>query len=51
MGADMKSYWRNFVDGEFVDGGYGNSGYGREKGREALWNHVQTRNVAIKLRN
>ncbi len=32
-------------------GGYGKSGYGREKGREALWNYVQTKNVAIKLRN
>ncbi len=32
-------------------GGYGNSGYGREKGREALWNYVQTKNVAIKLGN
>ncbi|MEM7693171.1 MAG: aldehyde dehydrogenase family protein [Pseudomonadota bacterium] len=31
-------------------GGYGRSGYGREKGREALWNYVQTKNVAIKLR-
>ena len=31
-------------------GGYGKSGYGREKGREALWNYVQTKNVAIKLR-
>ena len=31
-------------------GGYGQSGYGREKGREALWNYVQTKNVAIKLR-
>ena len=30
-------------------GGYGQSGYGREKGREALWNYVQTKNVAIKL--
>jgi aldehyde dehydrogenase (NAD+) len=30
-------------------GGYGLSGYGREKGREALWNYVQTKNVAIKL--
>ncbi|MEO1378812.1 MAG: aldehyde dehydrogenase family protein, partial [Pseudomonadota bacterium] len=29
-------------------GGYGKSGYGREKGREALWNYVQTKNVAIK---
>jgi acyl-CoA reductase-like NAD-dependent aldehyde dehydrogenase len=27
--------------------GYGKSGYGREKGREALWNYVQTKNVAI----
>ncbi|MEM9427838.1 MAG: aldehyde dehydrogenase family protein, partial [Pseudomonadota bacterium] len=24
-------------------GGYGKSGYGREKGREALWNYVQTK--------
>ena len=32
-------------------GGYGKSGYGREKGREALWNYVQTKNVAIKLRD
>ena len=31
-------------------GGYGKSGYGREKGREALMNYVQTKNVAIKLR-
>lgn len=31
-------------------GGYGKSGYGREKGREALWNYVQTKNVAIALR-
>jgi len=31
-------------------GGYGRSGYGREKGREALWNYVQTKNVAIKLK-
>ncbi len=30
-------------------GGFGNSGYGREKGREALWNYVQTKNIAIKL--
>ncbi|MEM6847115.1 MAG: aldehyde dehydrogenase family protein [Pseudomonadota bacterium] len=30
-------------------GGYGRSGYGREKGREALWNYVQTKNIAIKL--
>jgi aldehyde dehydrogenase (NAD+) len=30
-------------------GGYGQSGYGREKGREALWNYVQTKNVAIRL--
>ncbi len=32
-------------------GGYGKSGYGREKGREALWNYVQTKNVAIKLKS
>lgn len=30
-------------------GGIGKSGYGREKGREALWNYVQTKNIAIKL--
>ncbi|MEM9331948.1 MAG: aldehyde dehydrogenase family protein [Pseudomonadota bacterium] len=30
-------------------GGFGKSGYGREKGREALWNYVQTKNIAIKL--
>lgn len=30
-------------------GGYGLSGYGREKGREALWNYVQTKNIAIKM--
>jgi len=29
-------------------GGYGKSGYGREKGREALWKYVQTKNVAIR---
>ena len=31
-------------------GGFGKSGYGREKGREALWNYVQTKNIAIKLK-
>lgn len=31
-------------------GGYKKSGYGREKGREALWNYVQTKNVAIRLK-
>ena len=30
-------------------GGYGRSGYGREKGREALWNYVQTKNIALRL--
>ena len=30
-------------------GGYGKSGYGREKGREALYNYVQTKNVALAL--
>lgn len=30
-------------------GGYGKSGYGREKGREALLNYVQTKNIAFKL--
>ncbi len=32
-------------------GGYGKSGYGREKGREALWNYVQTKNIAIAMGN
>ena len=32
-------------------GGYGKSGYGREKGREALWNYVQTKNIAIRRRS
>ena len=31
-------------------GGYGKSGYGREKGREALYNYVQTKNIAIALK-
>ena len=31
-------------------GGFGKSGYGREKGRQALWNYVQTKNIAIRLR-
>src|SRR6056297_620978 len=35
---------------ETLFGGYGKSRYGREKGREALWNYVQTKNVAIKLK-
>ncbi|MEM9715499.1 MAG: aldehyde dehydrogenase family protein [Pseudomonadota bacterium] len=30
-------------------GGFGKSGYGREKGREALWNYVQTKNIAIRI--
>ena len=29
--------------------GFGKSGYGREKGREGLWNYVQTKNIAVKL--
>ena len=29
-------------------GGYGKSGYGREKGREALLNYVQTKNIAYR---
>ncbi len=32
-------------------GGVGLSGYGREKGQEALYNYVRTKNVAIKLQN
>jgi aldehyde dehydrogenase (NAD+) len=31
-------------------GGYGKSGYGREKGREALMNYVQTKNIAIAIK-
>lgn len=30
-------------------GGYGQPGYGRAKGREALWNWMRGRNMAIKL--
>ena len=30
-------------------GGFGKSGYGREKGREALWNYVQTKNIATRI--
>jgi len=30
-------------------GGYGKSGYGREKGREAIWNYLQTKNIAIAI--
>ncbi|MEM8758701.1 MAG: aldehyde dehydrogenase family protein [Pseudomonadota bacterium] len=30
-------------------GGVGKSGYGREKGREALWNYVRTKNIAVRL--
>ena len=30
-------------------GGYKQSGYGREKGREALMNYVQTKNIAIRI--
>lgn len=30
-------------------GGFGKSGYGREKGSEALFNYVQTKNIAIRL--
>ncbi len=30
-------------------GGVGKSGYGREKGREALLNYVQTKNIAIRM--
>ena len=31
-------------------GGLKKSGYGREKGQEALYSYVNTKNVAIKLR-
>lgn len=32
-------------------GGVGKSGFGREKGLEALYNYVRTKNVAISLKN
>lgn len=32
-------------------GGMKRSGYGREKGREALYNYLQTKNVAIRIRS
>ena len=45
------------LDSDFLDfaiyqpfGGYGKSGYGRERGREALWNYVQTKNIAYRTR-
>lgn len=39
-----------FIGGAQVPfGGYKKSGYGREKGREALKNYVQTKNIGIKL--
>jgi aldehyde dehydrogenase (NAD+) len=34
---------------ETPSGGYGKSGYGREKERDALWNYVQTKNIAMKI--
>jgi len=37
-------------DVETPFGGYGKSGFGREKGREALMNYVQTRNIGVALR-
>jgi aldehyde dehydrogenase (NAD+) len=30
-------------------GGVGKSGFGREKGQEALYNYVRTKNIAIRL--
>ncbi|MDF4927506.1 aldehyde dehydrogenase family protein [Vibrio parahaemolyticus] len=30
-------------------GGVGLSGFGREKGQEAIYSYVQTRNIAIRL--
>ncbi|WP_027256316.1 aldehyde dehydrogenase family protein [Leisingera aquimarina] len=44
----MNEWYAGGVETPF--GGYGKSGYGREKGREALWNYVQTKNIAMKLR-
>lgn len=32
-------------------GGYGKSGYGREKGRQAISNYVQTKNIAVAFRD
>ena len=31
-------------------GGFGKLGYGREKAREALWNYLQTKNIAYRTR-
>ena len=33
-----------------ADGGVGKSGFGREKGLEALRNHLRTKNIAISLK-
>ncbi|MEM7207790.1 MAG: aldehyde dehydrogenase family protein [Pseudomonadota bacterium] len=39
-----------FIGGAQVPfGGYKKSGYGREKGRDALLNYVQTKNIGIKI--
>ncbi len=43
--VEIRPCWQMDIDGNFS---YGKSGYGREKGCEALWNCVQTKNVAIK---
>ena len=37
------------VNLELPFGGFGKSGYGREKGREAPYNYVQTKNIGIAL--
>ncbi len=44
---------RAAVDSQFIEtpfGGLKLSGYGREKGQEALYSYVNTKNVAIRLR-
>lgn len=32
-------------------GSYGQSDYGREKGHEAFWDYVQTKNIMVKRRS
>ena len=44
----INEWYAGWVETPF--GGYGKSGYGREKGREALWNYVQTKNIAYRTR-
>lgn len=43
----VNEWWAGGIETPF--GGTKRSGYGREKGQEALWGYVQTKNVGIRL--